>query len=106
MAQDIQLGIKLKFDGKDVEGGLSISREQLRQFAVDAKRAGESASGSFTSAARGVRFRSIPACAGETSAHECRAFIDRRPFNPYLPPVARQQSDKSSASSETATGGT
>lgn len=55
MAQDIQLGIKLKFDGKDVEGGLSLSREQVRQFATEAKRAGEATSGSFTSAAKGVR---------------------------------------------------
>ena len=55
MAKNIELGIKLNFDGKEVNGGLSISREQLRQFAADAKHSGEVASGGFTSAARGVR---------------------------------------------------
>lgn len=55
MAQNIELGIKLKFDGKDVVGGVTVSREALRQFATDAKRAGEAAAGGFTSAAQGVR---------------------------------------------------
>lgn len=52
---DIVFGIKLKYDGKEVDGGVTISRQQLRQFAADAKNAGETANGSFTSAARGVR---------------------------------------------------
>lgn len=52
---DIVFGIKLKYDGKEVDGGVTFSRQQLRQFAADAKSAGEAASGSFTSAARGVR---------------------------------------------------
>lgn len=52
---DIVLGIKLKYDGKDVTGGVAISREQFRQIAVDARKAGEATSGSFTTAAQGVR---------------------------------------------------
>ncbi|MBP9714607.1 MAG: tape measure protein [Sterolibacterium sp.] len=55
MAQDINLGIRLKFDGKEVEGGLTISREHLRKFASDAQRACDSAAGGFSSAAKGVR---------------------------------------------------
>ncbi len=55
MSSNIELGIKLKYDGRDVEGGLSISRENLRQFTIDAQRAGKSVTGSFTSAAEGVR---------------------------------------------------
>ena len=52
---DISFGIKLKFDGKEVDAGVSLSREHLREFATDVKRAGEAASGGFTSAAQGVR---------------------------------------------------
>lgn len=52
---DIVLGIKLKYDGKDVTGGVAISREQFKQIAIDARKAGEATSGSFTTAAQGVR---------------------------------------------------
>lgn len=52
---DIVLGIKLKYDGKDVTGGLAINRDQFRQIAIEGKRAGEATAGGFTSAAQGVR---------------------------------------------------
>lgn len=52
---DINLGIKLRFDGKEVDAGVTISREHLRQFGAEARRAGETTAGSFTSASRGVR---------------------------------------------------
>lgn len=52
---DIVFGIKVKLDGKDIDAGLSISREHLRQFAIDAKRAGDAAAGGMTSAAQGIR---------------------------------------------------
>lgn len=55
MAQGVNLAIKLTFDGKEVTGGVSISRDDFRKLAVDAKRAGEAMSGGMTSAAQGVR---------------------------------------------------
>lgn len=55
MSGDIVLGIRLKYDGKDVTGGVAVSRDQFRQLATEARRAGEATAGGFTSAARGVR---------------------------------------------------
>jgi tape measure domain-containing protein len=55
MSGNIEFGIKLKFDGKDVEGGVTISREHFRNLAVDVQRAGKAMSGAYTSAAEGVR---------------------------------------------------
>ncbi len=51
----IELGIRLNYDGKSIDGGVSISREHLRQFAQDAKRAGDATTASFSSASQGVR---------------------------------------------------
>lgn len=55
MSSDIQLAVKVKYDGKDVDGGITVSRDQFRKLAADAKAAGDAMSGGFTSAARGVR---------------------------------------------------
>lgn len=52
---DIKFGIQLVFDGKAAGGEISISREQFRALASDAKRAGEAVAGGFTGAAKGVR---------------------------------------------------
>lgn len=52
---DIKFGIQLVFDGKAAGGEMSISREQFRALASEAKRAGEAVSGGFSSAAKGVR---------------------------------------------------
>lgn len=52
---DIQLGIKLTADARGLNGSVQVSREQFRQLAVDAQKAGEASAGGFTSAARGVR---------------------------------------------------
>lgn len=60
MAQNIQLGIRLKFDGKEVEGGLSVSRDQLRQFAAEASRVGDAG-------ARGRVFLPSPIAGGRPS---------------------------------------
>lgn len=55
MSGDIVLGIRLKYDGKDVTGGVAISRDQFRQLSAEARRAGEATAGGFTAAAKGVR---------------------------------------------------
>lgn len=47
MSNDIRFGIKLSYDGKEVSGGVTANRDQLRQFTEEAKKAGASASASF-----------------------------------------------------------
>lgn len=55
MAQELTFGIRLAFDGKEVTGGMTVTREQFRQFAAEAKAAGEAAASGFSGAAKGVR---------------------------------------------------
>lgn len=47
MSNEIRFGIKLSYDGKEVSGGVTLNRDQLRQFAEEAKKAGASASSAF-----------------------------------------------------------
>lgn len=44
---EIKFGLKLTFDGREVAGGLTLNREQLKQFADEARRAAATASGGF-----------------------------------------------------------
>ena len=53
--RDLNLSLKLKFDGKEVDAGISISREHLRQFSTDAKNAGASASSGFTETEKSIQ---------------------------------------------------
>ncbi len=39
MADTLTLAVRLKFDGKEVVGGIDVSRDQLRKLAADAQRA-------------------------------------------------------------------
>lgn len=52
---EIQFGIRLNGDAKGLVGSVTASREQFRQLAVDAQKAGAATAGGFTGAARGVR---------------------------------------------------
>ncbi|MDO8932072.1 MAG: tape measure protein [Rhodocyclaceae bacterium] len=44
---EIRFGIKLSYDGKEVTGGVTLNRDQMRQFAEEAKRASAAASSGF-----------------------------------------------------------
>ncbi len=55
MADNLTLAVRLKFDGKEVVGGINVSREQFRKLAADARRAGEQMAGGFSGASNGVR---------------------------------------------------
>jgi tape measure domain-containing protein len=44
---NLTIGIKLALDNKEMTGNLAISRDQLRAFAADMKRAAEAGSGAF-----------------------------------------------------------
>jgi len=44
---NLTIGIKLALDNKEMTGNLAISRDQLRAFATDMKRAAEAGSGAF-----------------------------------------------------------
>lgn len=55
MGNQVEFGIKLTYDGKDVSGGLSVNREDFRRMAADVKNAGRDMAGGTTAAAEGVR---------------------------------------------------
>lgn len=55
MSGDIQLGIKLVYDGKAVTGGVEISRADFRKLSKDAMDAGKAIAGGHTAAAEGIR---------------------------------------------------
>lgn len=55
MSGDIVLGIRLKYDGKDVTGGVEINRGDFRKLTIEARNAGTAAAGGFSTAAQGAR---------------------------------------------------
>jgi hypothetical protein len=44
---NLTIGIKLALDNREMSGNLAISRDQLRAFAADMKRAAEAGAGAF-----------------------------------------------------------